>query len=1160
MRNSVTLLIHELVFGLLLTGFLFGQNASVSGQIVDSQGSGVPGATITLTNTATSRAVQTQSNPEGYFRLPPVPPGGYEMTAQANGFAVARVTALTLEVDQSKVVKLELQPATVKETINVIDTAPELTLDRADRSLLIEHSFVEGIPLNVRNPLQLINFSVGVTTGDDGLSGNNITSQSRTNTFRINGALGATTDILIDGGTDTTAYYNQAAGIPGIDAVREYRVYTDAYAPEFGRTSGGMVSYALKSGTNQIHGSAFEYLRNSDMDAEGFNGNKAGLRKPAFRRNQFGGTLGGPIFLPKLYNGRSKTFFFVSYDGLRDSSAGSFTGTMPTALERAGNFSKTSQSNGTPIVMYDPSTTTLNAAGAYIRTAFPGNIIPSSSLNPIAQKLLSYYPLPNQPGIGQSDSNNYFSNAPGTDTNDRLDIRMDEQLSSRQSLFGHFSHFANHIYASNYYGNQLAPVMAPDRIPGINLAVGHIWSISPSLVFEEHFSYAHSESQRNEPLHVTPTSLGFPSSILPGMTADMTPYLSQYTGSASSLGMSYPYERNTSSVYQYRADFSWLRGSHTFKFGVDLRDYPTSLYDPEQLLITATTAFTGGPNANAAAAASGNSIGDLLLGAAQVQSGYEPQTVSHHFYYGAYAQDAVRVTKKLTLTYGLRWSYESGEVEAQNQMNYIDLASPSPIASQVPRFPGLKGGVGIPGLNGTSRNRQIATSHFDPRLGVSYALNSKTIIHIGYGMFHLPVSALEQFPPALGTTRLSNSIVAQANGVTPLFNLSNPFPQGLPAPWGTSAGLAIALGQTIEGPIRTQTVTYMNKWSFDIQRQLPWNFVVTTAYSGNSGVHLPSPLDYNQLPTSDLALGNALLAVVSNPFYGIITDPSSTLSLPTVQAEQLMRPYPQFLDVGGMYVGVGHSSYHAGQLTVERRFANGLATLLGYSFSKILDNVGDMTDVVGAQHGFQNYECFSCDRSRADQDVRQSLRWSTQYELPFGPGKSHLNHGLASRVLGGWALGAFFTVNTGRPIYVTSTNNSSLLGAGWHNDGTGNYIRPNATGVSAALPGGPNICDNCKYFNPAAFSRTPQFAVGNVSRYLPDVSNPTGYNWDMLVEKRFAIGERYRVTFRAEFLNALNEVRMGGPTISVTSTSFGYISLTQSNTPRNVQLSLRTTF
>jgi len=1156
MRNAVSPC-RALLLGFLLAGALLAQNANVTGQVVDSQGAGVPATTITLTGLSTGHTVTTNSNAEGYFQLPPVPPGRYELAAQASGFAQAKVTGMTLEVGESKVINVALEPATVHQAVTVVDTAPELTTDRADRSMVLDHSFVDSIPLDVRNPLILIGYTVGVTLGDDGASGQNTSSESRTNTFRINGALGATTDILVDGSTDTTAYYNEAAGIPGIEAVREFRVYTDAYAPEFGRTSGGVVSYAIKSGANQVHGSAFEYLRNSIPDANGFNADKAGLAKPAFRRNQFGGTLGGPVYLPKLYNGHNKTFFFVSYDGLRDSSAGSYTTTVPTPLERTGDFSQTFQSNGTQIAVYDPSTTILNSSGAYVRTVFPGNVVPASEINPIAQKLISYYPMPDQTGIGKSDSSNFFSNAPSTDTNDRLDVRIDEQLSDKNSVFGHVSYFSNHIYYSNYFGNGMADDDAPDHIPGINYSISHTYSISPALIFEQHFSYAHNESQRNQSLEVSPASLGFASNAIPGITANLTPFLTM--SSYADLGPSYPYERNKSSVYQYRGDLSWMHGAHTFKFGVDLRDYPTSLWDPEQLGVTATGAFTGGPNANNPVSASGIDLASLLLGAAQVQSGYEPQTTFHHFYYGAYAQDVIRVAKKLTVTLGVRWNYETGDIENQNQLNYINLNSPSPIASQVPGL-NLVGGVGIPGLNGTSRDLQLATSHFDPRLGITYALSSKTVIHAGFGIFHMPAAAWEQYPDAYGTTRISNSVAAQANGVTPLFNLSNPFPQGLPAPWASNSGLSIALGQTIEGPLRTQSISYMNQFTFDIQRQLPGNFVITTAFSGNSGVHLLTPIDYNMLNPSYLSMGNALLSVVPNPFYGVITDPSSTLSLATVQEGQLLRPYPQFIDVGAINVGAGHSSYDAGQLTVERRFANGLATSLGYSFSKTLDNVGDMTDVAGAQHGMQSYYCFSCDRSRADQDQTQALRWSTHYELPFGRGKALVNHGIASRIIGGWSLGGFVTITTGRPIYVTSTNNSGDLGAGWHPDGTGNYLRPMATGISAALPGGPQICNNCEYFNPAAFSKTPQYQLGNVSRYLPDVNNPTLHNTDLMVEKQFSIGERYHVSFRGEFLNALNQVVFSGPTTSITSASFGYISLSQSNTPRNVQFSVRIGF
>lgn len=1137
---------------------LAAQNARVSGRIIDSQQALVKGSEVTLLNTGTGGEVHTVSNQDGNFLLPPVPPGNYEIKAVSNGFAPSRLTGIKLEVGESRVVTLELKPASVHETVNVVDTVPEMSTDRADRSVVIARSFVESIPLNVRNPLQLINFSVAVTKGNDGLSGMNITSQSRTNTFRVNGAKGSTTEILIDGAADTTAYYNQAAGIPGVDAVQEYRVYTDAYAPEFGRTSGGTVSYALRSGSNDVHGSMFEFLRNSAMDANGFNANKAKQSIPAFRRNQFGFTLGGPVFLPKLYNGRNRTFFFTSYEGLRDSNAGSFTGTMPTDLERQGDFSKTMDANGNLIVIYDPSTTRPDPSAPagttrYIRTPFEGNKVPAYRSNPIATKLLSYYPQPNQPGLGKSNTNNFFSNAPGKNNNNRLDARIDHQFSEHHTVFGHLDWFSNWIYQNDYYGNGLTPVMSNDRIPGFNIAVNHTWSIRPDLIFEHHLSWAHSESNRAEPVHVTPASLGFPSSILPGMTAEMTPNLS--VNRISSLGNNYAFEANKSSVYQYRADLSWLKGIHTFKFGADLRRYPVQLYNPLQMSISASSSFTGGPNPNLPAVASGDGIADLLLGQASVTSGYQIQTNSAHNYYALYAQDAARITPRLTVTFGLRWGFEGGEVEAKDRMNYIDLDSPSPLAGKVPGFSSLKGGVGIPNLGGTGRQLQQAKlMNFDPRVGISYSLDSRTVVHAGVGLFHHPLAAWEQFPNAWGSNRTSTSIIANPDGVTPLYNLSNPFPQGLPEPWGNSAGLAIALGQNITGPLRKQSIAYQTNWTFDVQRQLPGKFVVTTAYAGNSGTHLMTPIQYNQLPDSALSLGSQLLSVVANPFYNVITDPSSTLSASTVQYGQLLRPYPQFLNVKGISVGAGHSSYHAGQLTVERRYAQGLALLVGYAFSKAIDNVGEMTSVAGTRNGPQNNYCYACDRSRSDQNQTHTLRVSARYELPFGPGRPLLTKGLASRLLGGWVAGAFWVLDTGRPLAVTSPNNSNSLGGG-----TG--MRPMATGVSAALPDGPSIKDGGLYFNPAAFSRTPQYAYGNVSRYLPNVDLPTSWNVDALIEKSLAFGERYRLTFRGEFFNALNHCVFAGPVTDVTSVTFGKIAaLSQTNSPRQIQIGLRLGF
>ena len=671
-------------------------------------------------------------------------------------------------------------------------------------------------------------------------------------------------------------------------------------------------------------------------------------------------------------------------------------------------------------------------------------------------------------------------------------------------------------------------------------------------MFDHHFSWAHSESNRAEPVHVTPAALGFAASATPGITAQMTPQLSMTR--ASGLGNSYPFEDNESSVWQYAGDLSWLKGIHTFKFGYDLRMYPVQLWDPQQLAINATSNFTGGPNPNAAVADSGSGVADLLFGAAGVTSGYAPETRSRHEYIGFYAQDVARLTPRLTVTYGLRANYETGDVEENNDLNYIDLKSASPLAGEVTGFPNLAGGVGIPGLNGTGRELQNGRGlHLDPRLGVAYQWNSKTVTHTGFGIFHHPLAAWEQFPNALGVTRTINSIATLSDGVTPLFNLSNPFPSGLPAAYGNAAGLAIALGQNITGPLHTQDIPYQANWSFDVQRELPLHFVVTAAYVGNVGVHLMTPIQFNQIPDSDLALGSKLISVVSNPFYGVITDPTSTLSLATVQYAQLLRPFPQFLNVKAINVGAGHSSYQAGQLTVEKRLSQGLAVQLGYTYSKAIDNVGEMTSVAGTRNGFQDNYCFSCDRSLSDQNEPFVVRLALRYVLPFGPGKGLANSGLAAKVFGGWALGGFYTVDAGRPVAVSSPNNSSSQGGG-------SGMRPDATGIPAALPDGPKICDSCQYFNAAAFTQTPQFAFGNVSRYLPDVRNPTSYNLDASAEKSTYIRERIRLTFRAELFNSLNQVVFSGPTTSISSSTFGKIILSQANSPRQVQFSLKLGF
>jgi Carboxypeptidase regulatory-like domain len=1168
MRSTSRLLIFvSTIF--LLSVLLFAQNASVSGEVVDPQRAAINGSTVTLTRISTQVKVETKTNERGSFVLPPVVPGTYEIKAEAQGFTPVVLTGITLEIGESKNLTLELKVSGVQQTVEVTSELPELNTNTADRGLMIEPAFVQSIPLNIRNPLQLIDFAAGVTKGDDGLSGQDATSESRTNTFRINGAKGSTTDVLIDGAANTTAYYNQDAGIPGVESVQEFRVYTGAYAPEFGRTSGGLESYALHTGTDQFRGSVFEFYRNEEMDANGFNANHTNPITPrgTFSRNQYGATLGGPVLIPRLYNGKKKTFFFVSYEGLRDTSAGSFLGTVPTALERTGDFSQTYDAKGNLIVLYNPYTTTTGKN--YSRTPVPGNNINNiAAPNPIGSALVNLYPLPNRTGTGGSDLNNFFSNAPNTDNNNSFDIRIDHQFNEHHSIFGHITDFTNHINYSDYYGNGLSPEDANDRIPGKNITVDHTWIIRPNMTFEHHFSWAHSESNRNESVLKSPASLGFDSSIAPGVTANQTPQLSisgpPAVGGYSELGNFYPFERNYSSVYQYAGAMTWVKGKHTLKYGIDLRSYPTQLWDPEQMSISSGGSspdanFTDGFSSGTTVLNdSGNGVADLLLGLGTVSSGYEPETRSVHGYGAVFAQDEYRITPRFVVTYGLRYNYETGDVEENNLLNYIDLTSVSPLQAQVSSLT-LTGGVGIPRLNGISRQLQNPRKlDFDPRLGIAYNLNDKTVLHAGAGIFHHPAAAWQQFPSAAGAIRTTTSVDAQANGVTPLagYQLSSPFPTGLPTPQGNAAGLSIDLGDSLESPLRRQDIAYQQSWSFDIQRELPASFVVTAAYAGNEGVHLMVNEQLNQLPDSDLALGSGLLTLESNPLYGLI-DSASSINTPTVKNSQLLRPHPQFQNMEGNNIGVGHSTYHAGQLTVEHRMKYGLAETFAYTFSKAIDNVGEMTSVAGTMGAVTDTYCLKCDRSLSDQNERTVIRWSTRYELPFGAGKPWLNQGFVKHILGGWAVSTIYQYDSGRPIAVSYTNVSDL-------DSSSTLSRPNSVpGVSAKVPGGPKILMDGTgvYFNKAAFSATPTYSFGTAPRYLPDVNAPKAWDLDSMIEKNTRFSERYSLVFRAEAFNTLNNVTFGGPTTSFTSSTFGQeATLSQTNTPRNVQLSLRFSF
>jgi hypothetical protein len=703
----------------------------------------------------------------------------------------------------------------------------------------------------------------------------------------------------------------------------------------------------------------------------------------------------------------------------------------------------------------------------------------------------------------------------------------------------------------------------------------HTWVITPAVVLDHHFVYAHQESNRiPNTLGFNPTSIGFNGNVTAGLQTTTFPTISS-ASRLSGLGPLSGNESDGGTTYEYAASLSWLKGKHAFKFGFDYRSLAQDLNVNQLVSVAGNSNFTGGPKAQSAIADSGSGIADILLGTGTVTSGIVPGYHTEHPYYAGYALDEYHVTTKLTLTYGIRYSIEMPDGEAHNKFQYIDLTSASPLSGET-SLGTLTGGPGFVGASGGTRISTTQYNNFDPRVGFAYSLNDKTVIRGGVGLFHAPTFIWLSPIPSQGYSEPTTSIAAQPNGVTPLYNMDNPFPTGLIPITGNSLGLLTNAGLAISGFPRKQINAYSDQWSVDVQRQLPHNFVVTLGYVGNEGVHLYTPYNNNQLPDSALAQGMGLLAPVTNPFYGVITTATSPLAASKVAAWQLQRPHPQFLNMTSAFDSAGHSSYNAMQLSLEHRFSQGLSVLADYTYSRMFDNVMDYYGFIYG-NSFTDNNCPRCDRSISSQDMKHVMRISGQYELPFGRNKAFLQSGIAAQILGGWSLGTVFTFDSGVPVQATEGNLTYSYAGG------GSSMRPNVVpGVSTNVPGGRHIRVGVpagtlsEYFNPAAFSQAAAFTYGNARRFIDSIRIPGTDNFDMHVEKAMPIYEEMSLKFRVEFFNAFNRVQFAGPTGAAgantpnesyigaytgpISSSFGMISPTQANNPRELQGSLRLSF
>jgi hypothetical protein len=1128
-------------------------SASVNGVVLDPTGAAVPKANVRAVNQSTNLEVRATTDSEGRYTFPSLPPGGpYSLTADAAGFSTEERNGISLEINQAARIDFTLQVGATSEKLVVTAEAPLVDASSAAMGQDIPAKSIVDLPLNERNTYSFVFLAPGVQ-GDVSFTYNNLN-------LSINGGRPGTSDILVDGIPSSPGLANPNQGIavfPSVESVQELKVQTNAYSAEFGRSGSGIINMIYKSGTNQFHGSLFEFLRNSNLDANTYFANLNGTPLSNFKRNQFGGSAGGPVEIPRLYHGRNRTFFFAAYEGLRRGSATSLTTTVPTEAQRNGDFSRLLNSSGQLITIYDPTTTVAQGSG-FVRQAFPQNIIPGNRIDKVGKNIAAYFPLPNRPG-SIAGANNYFASGTAVLNTNILDAKVDEILNDRSRFFVRYSRLdLNQPAPVLFPAESAAGQRSPDNQAQLNnsTSIDYTRTISPTNLVEVRYGFVRIKlDYRSISLGFDPTTLGFPSYI--AANADHLIFPGIAPANYYSLGAPGQGDTRNPSFESHllAVENTLIRSAHTLRFGVEARLLRVNDTESGSSTgnFTFTNAITQGPNPNAASATAGNSIASLLLGVGSGSMGIalkDVATQSH--YYAAFLQDDWKLSRKLTVNLGLRWDLDIPRTERFNRLQTFDQAVTSPLAGPA-GLPNLRGGILFAGVNGVSRRQFDPQWHnLNPRFGFAYQASKNTAIRGGVGIFFAPT--LRGAGATVGSTGYgaTTNWAGSPDGLTPATYLSNPFPLGLNLSSGNSLGLLTGIGSSFETPMMGDNkVPYTASWSFGIQRQLPGGILVDASYVGNRGVHLnmggEATINLNQLAPSMIGLGTKLQQSVPNPFYKIITTgPEAAANVPLAY---LLTAFPQFTEVDNMFPTGGYSEYHSLQLKAQKRFGHGLTALLTFTGQKLIDDFSILSNVGNSTGGIQNIYDGRGERSVSSNDRSRRLVISGTYQLPLGRGKAlgkHWNRAVDS-LLGGWQINGISTYQTGFPISVTAQNTCTNCGI--------NTLRPNNNGHSAALSGPVSQRLN-RYFDPSVFSATPAFTLGNVARTLPDVRAQSAQNLDFSLFKIFRPIERMTITFRAEAFNALNQVVFGMPNTTQNSNQFGVIS-SQANSPRTIQFGLK---
>jgi outer membrane receptor protein involved in Fe transport len=1112
--------------------------SSLIGTVTDSSGAVVPNATIIATNVATNARGQAKTDSYGNYLLLQLSPGSYTVEVSAQGFKRNLHSAIVLELQQQAQLDVKLEIGQVSDTVTVSADASALETTTSTIGQVVNNRAIMNLPLNTRNVYSLIYLTPGVS----GSIGNDYNSL----TYSINGtrvsSSGGFMENMVDGvpgGHPTVQGYTGVAVFPSVDAIAEFKVDTQNYSAEFGRSLGNVVNLIYKSGTNLWHGSAYEFLRNSYLDANTFFSNAKGVPLSSLKRSQFGGVVNGPIR-------KNKTFFMFALEDLRQSSFSSTTTTVPTAPQRQGDFSQTLASNGKLIQVFNPFSTRANPAGGYMRDPFPGNVVPTSMINPVSANVEKYYPLSNTTGTAVTNANNYYQTGSATNNIDNWDLRVDHNLTDTQKFFARYSNRTNESVPATLWptSQAIGEGLITQKDYMRNAVAAYTNTLSPTTVFDARLGFARTLFlYQNGGLGFAPSSLGFPKAM---DTADLALFPTIAASGYATLGAT-DNRHNAFMTYSALTSLTKVVGSHNIKIGWDFRllrvnDHESSSGSGN---FSFGTNFTQGPNPSTASSTAGNGLASLLLGTGtgSLTQNFKDDA-AQSYYFAWFVQDDWRVSRKLTLNLGLRYDLDTPRTDRYNRMNYFDRTVPSPLASQV-GIPNLQGGLVFVGVNGVGRTQYDWELHkVAPRFGFAYQANNNTVIRGGWAVIYGP-SPQE----ATGTVgpygfRVQNTWVSSLDGITPYSAFSNPFPQGFQPPPGSTQGLLTGTGGTIEGALPNTVTPYAIQWNLNIQRALPGNVTLQAGYVGNRGLQLQrnqeTGFDLDQVNPQYLSLGSHLNDLVANPFYGYVNN--GVLAASQVSRMQLLRPYPQFTNVYPIYSSGGVSNFESLQTRFGKRFSHGLQFEGSYTWSKVLDNQC-------CSH--QNSYDISQDWAVTNYDITHRFVVGYIYELPFGRGRHFGDHmpGAVNWVLGGWQINGITTIQSGTPLSISASNVAGIgTAAEW----------ANSNGQSPVLRGDVHNRLN-QYFNTSVFSQPAAFTLGNVSPYVSNLRTPYQNSSDLSCFKEFFPRDNIRVQFRAEFFNAFNRVQFSGPTTSVTSTSFGVIS-SQANSPRQLQFGLKILF